>query len=48
MSYVHDFITHGEEMLDHQGLGEEVGHLVSRREERDSQLTVLDALSNKK
>ena len=37
-SHVHDFVAHGKEMLAHQGLySEKIGHVVIRRDERDSQ-----------
>ena len=47
MRDVHDLVTHIEEMLTHQGLGEEVGNFFGSWHEGYTNLTFLDAFSDK-
>ena len=43
---VHDDVPHAKERLSRQRLSEEIGHVVRRLHEGNTQLHVLDALSN--
>ena len=47
MRDVHDLVAHIEEMLTHQGLGEEVGNFFGGWHEGYTNLTFLDAFSDK-
>ena len=47
MRDVHDLVAHIEEMLTHQGLGEEVGNVFGGWHEGYTDLTFLDAFSDK-
>ena len=46
MRYVHHSVAHAEEVLTHQGLGEEVGDILGGSHEGDSKSTVLDTLAD--
>ena len=47
MRNVHDLVAHVKEMLTHQRLGEEVGNVLGGRHEGYTDLTFLDAFSDK-
>ena len=47
MRNVHDLVAHVKEMLTHQGLGEEVGNVFGGWHEGYTDLTFLDAFSDK-
>ena len=47
MRNVHDLVTHVKEMLTHQRLGEEVGNVFGGWHEGYTDLTFLDAFSDK-
>ena len=46
MRHVHHSVAHAEEVLTHQGLGEEVGDVLGRGHEGNPKPTVLDALAD--
>ena len=47
MRNVHDLVTHVKEMLTHQRLGEEVGNIFGGGHERYTDLSFLDAFTDK-
>ena len=46
MRYVHNSVAHAKEVLAHERLSEEIGHVLGRGYERNAQPSVFHALAN--